>query len=188
MNGGGMFKKSKIQLLRVFVLGILVALVGSVVGSTSSLAEVGQCGLQPIGFQLGAPHGGGGGEVPSLQVNQHVELAIGEYYSLYGTVVAGSENSSGTSMNSVPMFAVDLQQHPWLASAYRVRSPYYYLPGSWATWGRYLNKRVLLTAQAQAVWVTRPNGDRVIGISLLPVDAGAVTPTAPSLTSLKPAN
>lgn len=189
-----MSNKSQIQHLSIFIIGILVTLGVSAkswadVGSSDGLAQVGQplksvtqCSLEPTSL----PHGGG--EVPSLQVNQHVELAIGEYYSLYGTVIAGSDNQNGTSMNSVPMFAVDLQAHPWLASALRVRSPYYYLPGGWNVWNRYVDKRVLLTAQAQAIWVRRPSGERVFGISLQPVDAGAVTPSSPALNPQKPSN
>lgn len=182
--GGKMTKKSQIRLLSVFFLGVLGTLVISGKGwagvdSSDMITqydqprmEIGQCMLQ-------APHGGG--EVPSLQVNQHVELAVGEYYSLYGTVIAASENPNATSADSVPMFAIDLKQHPWLASATRLRSPYYYLPGGWTVWGRYLNKRVLLTAQAQAVFVRQPNGERVFGISLQPVDGGAITPTSPAI-------
>lgn len=179
-----MSKKSQIQLLSIFVLGILSTLAVSARGwagmdvpDAFSPAEIGQCNYHTSGH--------GGGEVPSLQINQHVELAIGEYYSLYGTIVAGSDNPNGTSVASVPMFAVDLKQHPWLASALRVRSPYYYLPGGWNVWTRYFEKRVLMTAQAQAVWINRPNGERVFGISLQPVDAGAITPTSPALNPPK---
>jgi hypothetical protein len=174
----------KIQLLSYCVLGILAAvsvtvphLARAASGAESadadytvdsSKGEIRQC-LQP---------GHGGGEIPNplLTINQHVELAAGEFYTLYGTVIAGSESPHSTAANAVPMFAVDLQQHPWLANVQRVRAPYYYLTGGWPFWSRYLQRRVILTAQARITFITRPNGDRYPEIALQIVDSGSVTP------------
>jgi len=124
------------------------------------------------------PDHGGGGEVPtphSLAINEHVELASGEYYSLYGMVTSGPTLSASV-VDSVPMLAVDLQQHPWLASAARSRFPFYRLDGSWDFWGRYLQKRVLVTVQAKTAYVPLVNGQFRMEIVLVPVDSGAITP------------
>ncbi|MFL5815356.1 MAG: hypothetical protein ACJ763_17400 [Bdellovibrionia bacterium] len=182
----------KIQLLSFCFLGILAAVCVTVPGvaraneSTEydsqvvdlSKSEVREC-LQPGGHGGG---GHGGGEVPNplLTINQHVELAPGEFYSLYGTIVAGSDNPNATSATSVPMFAIDLQQHPWLANVQRARAPYYYLTGGWPFWSRYLQKRVLVTAQARITYVNRPNGERYPEIALQVVDSGSVTPVTSS--------
>src|SRR5437870_1469834 len=63
---------------------------------------------------------GGGGDVPVpyANTNQHVELADGENYTLVGIV---------RFMGGLPYLQVDLQQHPWLATADRVAYPYYSL-------------------------------------------------------------
>jgi hypothetical protein len=191
-------RKLKIQHLSLCFLGILaiVAVSTSRVAKAAddvdaeyqvdlSKSDVRQC-IHP-----GAGGHGGGGEIPNplLSINQHVELAVGEFYSLIGTVIAGSDNPNATAANSVPMFAVDLQQHPWLANVQRVRSPYYFLSGGWPFWGRYLQKRVLITVQARVTLITRPNGDRYSEIVLQVVDSGSVTPAnqlGPKATTATP--
>lgn len=179
----------KIQLLSYCVLGILAAVSVTVphvaraadgaesadadYSVDSSKGEVRQC-IQPGGG------GHGGGEVPNplLTLNQHVELAAGEFYSLYGTVIAGSGSPNATAATSVPMFAVDLEQHPWLANVQRARAPYYYLTGGWPFWSRYLQHRVVLTAQARITYITRPNGDRYPELTLQVLDSGSVAPVS----------
>lgn len=178
-------RKLKFQHLSLCILGILASLSVSTAHSASvaeggendfqvdlSNSEVRQC-VQP-----GAGGHGGGGEIPNplLTVNQHVELAPGEFYTLIGTVMAGSDNLNATAANSVPMFVVDLREHPWLANVRRVRSPYYFLTGGWPFWSRYLQKRVIVTAQARITYQTRQNGERYPEIALQIVDAGSVTP------------
>jgi hypothetical protein len=131
-------------------------------------AEVGHCV---------SPTGHGGGEVPNpFSVNQHVELAAGEYYSLYGTVVAGPGISGSTPATGEPMFLIDLKQHPWLASVSRSKNPYYYLDGGWTFWNRFLQKRVVITAKAKPTFYMRPNGEYSVEYILQPVDNGAVLP------------
>jgi hypothetical protein len=178
----------KIQLLSFCFLGFLAAVsvtVPSVARANEATeydSQVVDLGKSEIRECLQPGHGGGGGhgggEVPNplLTLNQHVELAPGEFYSLYGTIVAGSDNPNATAASAVPMFAVDLQQHPWLANVQRVRAPYYYLTGGWPFWSRYIQKRVIITAQARITYVTRPNGDRYSEIALQVVDSGSVAP------------
>ena len=176
-----MIKHLKFQLCSIQILASLIALtlatrVARADQSVDDIASHIDSTVETRACQFSIPGHGGGGVPTPFAVNQHVELAIGEFYSLYGTIIAGSDSPNATSANAVPMFAVDLEQHPWLANAQRARAPYYYLTGGWPFWTPYLQKRVLLTAQAKAIYITKPNGDRIVEIGLEPADSGAVGP------------
>jgi len=178
-----MYKSMSNRFFSRFGIAMIVAM-ATVAASTINLViadesvNVGMGNESTSGSCIYHPERGGGGEVPtphSLAINEHVELAVGEYYSLYGIVTSGPSLSESIA-NSAPMLAVDLQQHPWLASAARSRYPFYRLDGSWDFWGRYLQKRVLVTAQAKTAYVPLVNGQFRIEIVLVPVDSGAITP------------
>lgn len=77
--------------------------------------------------------GGNDGPSPFNGLNSKVELADGELYSLFGTVVF---------MNGYPFFNVDLKAHPWLANSKRAKMPYYQLEGSADFWKKYENSRI----------------------------------------------
>jgi hypothetical protein len=71
-----------------------------------------------------------GGEIPIpfKDANLRVELSSGELYVLRGSVHI---------YGNVPFFEIDLDQHGWLASAIRMRNPYYVLEGELDEWKRY---------------------------------------------------
>ena len=93
------------------------------------------------------PRAGGGGGVPSPRMiastNHHVELADGELYTLEGRLVVDSTGAL--------YFNVDLRKHPWLASAERVKNPYYAVEADPSAWQAYVGKRILLVAVARVV-------------------------------------
>src|SRR6202022_3622174 len=102
IEGGNIMGKLKLGILGILLVGVA----GAASADTT-------CSLPP---------GGGGVPNPFTNINQHVELAVGEMYSLVGTVVTKS---------SVPYLAIDLKEHPWLANGVRKQDPYYQLEGNW---------------------------------------------------------
>jgi hypothetical protein len=91
-----------------------------------------------------------GGEIPwPFQTsNQVVELADGERYVLMGEVVY---------LRGIPYLIVDLDAHPWLATARRRQDPSYPLMGSGAYWKQYVGRRIQLRAVAR--WVVSAGGE-----------------------------
>lgn len=92
---------------------------------------------------------GGGGEVPTPfeAFNQKAELADGEDYLLVGRVVIQPVAGSGSDRLQA-FLQVDLDVHPWLASARRKANPYYPLEGSVGFWRQYRGIRIKLPCQA----------------------------------------
>ena len=82
-----------------------------------------------------------GGEIPIpfKDANLRVELASGELYVLRGKVRVFA---------NVPFFEVDLDQHGWLASELRTRSPYYVLEGVLDDWKAYEGQNIQLYSRA----------------------------------------
>lgn len=89
----------------------------------------------------GAAPGGGSGDVPTpfLSSNQKVELAHGELYTLVGVI---------RFSNGEPFLEIDLNEHPWLANAYRKANPFYPLEGATSFWKRYENQRLKTFVEA----------------------------------------
>ena len=85
------------------------------------------------------------GDVPvPFSSNQRVELANGEYYTLVGKIIF---------FQAQPFLSVDLDVHPWLASATNTTSigeKVYPLQGSPGYWKTYENLRVKISVQASA--------------------------------------
>lgn len=116
---------------------------------------------------------GGSGEIPTPLglVNQTVELAAGEVYTLEGRV---------TSSDGYPFLQIDLHIHPWLANAARVSFPFYALDGGPNFWRSFIGKRVKIMAKAQ--WMLVELGDGSYSLGLYPLAPPTVLPMA----SIKP--
>jgi hypothetical protein len=107
--------------------------------------------------------GGGSGDIPTPllnSANRAVELADGEHYVLIGQVLY---------WNDMPWFEVDLNEQPWLASANRVKSPFYPLEGSHDYWLKYQNRRVKIVVGATGAVQTTASGGLVYSIHLFPL-------------------
>ena len=107
-----------------------------------------------------------GGEIPwPFQTsNQVVELADGERYVLMGEVVFS---------RGVPTFMVDLQTHPWLATARRRQDPSYRLSGSGSYWKQYVGQRVQLRVVAR--WMVSSDAEVTILLESLTDPAVVLT-------------
>lgn len=98
-----------------------------------------------------AATGGGGGGLPrGLTSGTTVELAPGERYVLTGVVVQ-AKNSNTQQMET--FLKVDLDEHPWLASARRKSTPYYRVSDNANRWKQYNRKTVTGIFRADAaIW------------------------------------
>lgn len=118
---------------------------------------------------------GGGGEVPSpfSTLNQLVELASGEIYSLVGTVVSGPGLTKVSQV--IPYLQIDFKEQPWLGTATRRADPNYPLDGGWELWGAYIGKRVKVTVVARGVilWRSSDNLARYV-ISLKSAESAPI--------------
>jgi hypothetical protein len=89
---------------------------------------------------FGGGDDGGGIPVPYSALNQKVELADREYYTLVGRVIF---------VENVPFLQVDLAKHPWLANARRNERPLYQLVADSADWVSYEGEWLQVFVQAQ---------------------------------------
>lgn len=118
---------------------------------------------------------GGGGESPrGLTTDTKAELAINEKYILSGMVaiVAGE-----------PFLRVDFNEHPWLASAVRMRNPFYRLDDVASNWKQYLGREITVVATAHySTWAD--SQDRtVLEIYLVPGAQPVIAGLQPRPTS-----
>jgi hypothetical protein len=99
-----------------------------------------------------------GGEIPwPFQAsNQVVELANEERYVLMGSI---------EFRDGFPRFVVDLEEHPWLATAQRKLDPSYRLLGTLEYWKRFESKRIQLRAVARWLPVSTP-GNALVEVAL----------------------
>ena len=96
-----------------------------------------------------------GGPSPFDGDNQRVELADGEFYTLYGVIVIGTGlNGEGRQA----YLRVDFAKQNWLASAKRSGSPYYPIEGDASFWAKYEHRAVKFPCEAEGRIVT--GGDR----------------------------
>lgn len=98
-----------------------------------------------------AAEGGGGGGFPrGLSNGTTVELAPGERYVLSGTVLVVKD----TDTQQLEVYLkVDLDEHPWLASAKRKSQPYYRVNDDANRWKKYNKKYVTGVFKADAsIW------------------------------------
>lgn len=99
-----------------------------------------------------------GGEIPwPFQAsNQVVELANDERYVLMGFI---------EFRDGLPRFVVDLEEHPWLATAQRKVDPSYRLLGTLEYWKRFEFKRIQVRAIAR--WLPVSNsGSSIVEVAL----------------------
>lgn len=97
-----------------------------------------------------AAEGGGGGLPRGLTNGTTVELAQGERYVLTG-VIAVVKNSS-TQQNEAYL-KIDLEEHPWLASAKRRSTPYYRINDDANRWKKYNRSKITGIFRAEgAIW------------------------------------
>ncbi len=99
-----------------------------------------------------------GGEIPwpFSASNQVVELSNGDRYVLMGWV---------NFRNGNPRFAVDLEEHPWLANSRRKLDPSYSLLGAPSYWRAYEGQKIQLRAVAKVV-TAEDQGRIVLEITL----------------------
>lgn len=113
--------------------------------------------------------GGNGGEIPTpFELNRRVELADGEEYLLVGRIVFKTI-ATPDGVRPRPYFEIDLNQHPWLASARRKGSPYYPLAAPYGRWKSYDGVRVKMSSLAHGrILAENPRGGLEYQIELSP--------------------
>ena len=132
--------------------------------------------------------GGTGSEIPTpFDLNRHVELADGEEYLLVGRIVFKTI-ATVDGVRVRPFFAIDLNLHPWLASAKRKDTPFYPLAAPYSKWKNYDGVRVKMSTTAHGrISAENPRGgvEYQIELSLSPRGtlepySDAECPTRPS--------
>ncbi len=105
---------------------------------------------------------GGGGESPrGLSGETTVELAPGEKYILMGIV---------NIIDNEPYLEINLKKHRWLASAARLREPFYRIEAPAAQWKKYRGREISIVATARyTAWETR-SGKLTIEVYLAPAE------------------
>jgi hypothetical protein len=135
--------------------GLSVAAVWAVLGLSlagSALAEgKGRVRTRPSPCQGRICAGVGGGELPTPfeARNRTVELAAGETYLLSGKVVFLKSSKVAEALGVSAFLQIDLESHPWLASARRKANPYYPLVGPASYWRNHEGRDVRLNCEAQ---------------------------------------
>jgi hypothetical protein len=107
-----------------------------------------------------AASGGGSGNPKGLTAEIAVELAMGERYMMYGTVVI---------FRNQAMLEVDFKEHPWLRTRRRAATPYYRIDtASLDRWKKLNRKYVSFAAVAQGAIFVDSEGKRGFDILLQP--------------------
>lgn len=113
---------------------------------------------------------GDGHRVPTPfdTANRRFELADGEVYLLYGTVVLlpSLVNDSGTL---TPYLNIDFQRASWLKNAKRSQTPYYRLRESSFRWDDWNNNKKNILVKAHGEVIQEKNGIHEYEISLEPI-------------------
>ena len=121
--------------------------------------------------------GGTGSEIPTpFDLNRRVELADGEEYLLVGKIVFKTI-ATVDGIRVRPYFAVDLNQHPWLASAKRKEMPFYPLSAPYARWKTFDGVRVKMSSIARGrITADNPRGGVEYQIELSVSPRGTLEP------------
>jgi hypothetical protein len=112
---------------------------------------------------------GKGGDVPTpfSCANKRVELADGEKYILVGKI---------RTYGNTSYLEVDLDEHAWLATSRRQKSPYYPLAMPISFWKPWEGLRVKLLVEASGRVVFEPQGKTSYIIVLLPASEPVLHP------------
>jgi|GEM_PF-2904152 len=122
-------------------------------------------GLAQTGFSSTLRGGDHGGPSPFEGMNQRFELADGEYYTLYGTIMI-APSANGQSPQAY--LRVDLTREHWLASSRRIEMPFYPIEGDVSFWQKYEHRTVKFPCQAEGKIVTGSDGQAHYYIFLRP--------------------
>jgi len=131
MKTGGDMKKITKVTLGVFLLSFLFSGVSFALSSDNTQGPEQGDGVNPIGGEI---------PFPFQAMNQKVELADGEKYTLIGRVVFELGE---------PYFNVDLELHPWLANQKRKDRPIYPLIASTVNWDSFEGQLVQIFVEAK---------------------------------------